>query len=144
VSALTEATQDGLLLHVPPAVAQERDVVLPTQMGPRLPVMADGEVLTVTVSVDTVAPCVHVIIAVPSDTPVTAAHEIPVDATVATATLLLLQIAVVVIEVSPQRIRGVPIHTMPEPEIAAKEFPPSMSEKIENRINKLFFIKCIG
>mgnify|MGYP006872460569 CR=1 FL=1 len=137
----TDATHVGLLLQVPPTDVHERDVVVPAQMGPRLPVMAAGEALTVTVSVETVVPWVQVIIAVPTDTPVTAAQDVPVGATVATATLLLLQVAAVVIVVSPQRIRGVPMHTMPQPEIAANVFPPNNSEKIENRINKLFFIK---
>jgi len=56
VSEPTEATHDGLLLHVPPADVQDNDVVVPTQIGPRLPVMAVGEGFTVTVSVDTVEP----------------------------------------------------------------------------------------
>jgi len=141
LSEPTEATQEGLLLHVPPTVAHDRGVVVPAQIGPKLPLIAVGDALTVTVSVETVDPWVQVMIAVPTDTPVTAAQEVPVDATVATATLLLLQVAAVVIVVSPQSMRGVPMHTIPQPEMAANVFPPNNSEKIENRINKLFFIK---
>jgi hypothetical protein len=128
------------LLQVPPGVAQDKDVVAPGQIGPPLPVIAAGAGFTVTVIVESTEDCMQEIIAVPAETPVTIAQEVPVDATVATATLLLLHVAAVVIVVSPHKYLGVPIHTRPEPEIAAEACPVKSTANKREKIKNVFFI----
>ena len=86
VPAFTAAMPGELvLLHVPPAVAFPRAIVMPTHVG-TLPVMAGGSGFTVTVLFAVhPTPSVYVITAVPVATPDT----IPPASIVATALLLL-------------------------------------------------------
>ena len=84
---LTVAIEGELLIHVPPAGEPVRATVEPMQIVPPPPdIVALDE--TVIVFVTNEVPTVYVITTVPTETPVTT----PVELTVATEGLLLLQV----------------------------------------------------
>ena len=112
VAGSTVATAGVALLHVPPAVASPNVVVDPTHTE-RVPVIAAGNGLTVTVAVrEHPVGKVYDITEVPAETPVTT----PVDElTVATAGVALLQVppavALLNVVVDPTQTDIVPVIT---------------------------------
>jgi hypothetical protein len=103
------ATAVLLLLHVPPAVASLRVVQVPAHMVV-VPMIAAGNGLTVATIVAVQPPLmVYEITAVPAETP----QSVPVLPTVATETLLLLQVPPDVASLSvvqrPVHINGTPL-----------------------------------
>ena len=106
----TVANEVLLLLQVPPVVASPKAVDKPTQTE-ATPVIAVGEVFTVTWIVVRQLPTVYVMLGVPAVTPVTTP-----PATVASAVLLLLHAPPLVASLSAV---VKPVHTIAVPAIAA-------------------------
>lgn len=107
----TVATEDVLLVHVPPP-ASLREVVKPAQTA-GVPEIPDGNGLTVsTVVIKQPVPKVYVIVDVPDNNPATVPDD---DPTVATEVELLLQ------EPPPASLNVVfePTHNDPDPEMDA-------------------------
>lgn len=109
----TVASEVLLLLHVPPTEVSAKVVVAPTQIAPA-PTIAEGFGFTVTgiVTKHPVTGNVYEIDGIPDDMPVT----IPVEPTVASVGLLLLQVPPVV--VLPSEVTW-PTQTLASPVIAA-------------------------